>query len=688
VKTNRPIVGTILVLLLVVSVSPAPADRGELQIEIQNLPDKLLLTNNETETDVVGGASVFGGLKHLDLYLILDASKSLWRTDPDDYRLKGATALIRALPEKSDIRIGVVAFDSKAMLISPLTADHEAVVERLQTVPRDGGTNLHDGIRMALDGFSKDARPETAQIALLFTDGKSDRVKAIEAAEEARDQGAVLHSLLLLDRDKSADLLQTIARTTGGSFLYVDDPEDLPRAFLDLKTTGVEHVKLSVDGGPPIDTEFVTGTFNGLVPLKPGVNVVTATATDLDGEQVSAQVEITVTGPLRVAIASPIDGMLFTRHEKLVDVEINASVFSTPTEALRQTFPTLGVENVELHVGGLPPIPTDYEDGQFKARVPLVLQANRIRASATSFDGRTAETAIDVVVRPPGCSELSVAAMRDGRPAISLNDRGLEVIFDASGSMWGQIDGTAKITIAKETVRDVMTGFPEDFFTALRVYGHQYPRQQHNCEDSELLIPLATGNADVIRHVIEGFKPKGQTPLGYSVEQLPADFGNFEGQRAVVLITDGIESCDGDAVAAAQGFQEEGKQRPIHVIGFGFEIGQEEALQSLRSIAETTGGKFITAGDAGELRRALSETAGTTFSIWRDTVHVTSGTLGAAERFQLSAGDYTLRLHSEPLREFVFAMGAEESVALTLAREGDSVSTRVARQPGSYFLCP
>jgi hypothetical protein len=171
------------------------------------------------------------------------------------------------------------------------------------------------------------------------------------------------------------------------------------------------------------------------------------------------------------------------------------------------------------------------------------------------------------------------------------------------------------------------------------------------------------------------------------VEQVPADFGVFQGERAVVLITDGIESCDGDAVAAAQRFQEEGRHRPVHVIGFGFEPGQEEALADLRRIADTTAGKFITAGDGGELRRALAETAGTIFSIWREARQVASGTLGANEVFQLPAGDYTLRLASEPPRQFSFRMGAEESASLALVREGDSVFTREARQPTAYYLC-
>jgi len=687
--TRRVRVGSVLGLLLVGAISLSFAQKGELQVEIQNLPDQLLLTHEETETDVEGAASIFGGLKHLDLILVLDASKSLHRTDPKDYRLKGAIALVHALPRKSDIQIGIVAFDSDAYLVSPLTSDREKIVQKLAGIERDGGTNLHDGIRVALDGFDAGARPDSAHIALLFTDGKSDREKALLAAGEARDRGAVFHSLLLLDRDKSANLLQTIARTTGGSFVYVDDPEKLPAAFLDLRTTGVDHVKLRVDGGPPIDTEFIAGSFSGTVPLALGKNLINATATDLEGATADDEVEITVTGPLRVAIASPVDGTLYTRLEPETAVEVRASVFRDPPDALLRAYPTLGIDSVMLHAGGTGPIPTEFVDGKFVASVPLALQGNRITATATSFDGRTGEAIVDVTVRPPGCSRLRVSAMRDGRPAISLNDRGLEVIFDASNSMWGQIDGTPKITIAKDTVRDVMTGFPEDFFVALRVYGHQHHRDRHNCEDSELLIPLGTGNVAEIRRAIEGFKPKGQTPLGYSVEQLPADFGDFVGERAVVLITDGIESCDGDAVGAARGFQEEGKRRPIHVIGFGFRLGAEEreALASLRLIADTTGGKFITAGDADELRRALAETAGTPFSIWRGERLVDRGTLGANEIFQLPSGDYTLRLDSEPARQFELTLGAEETLALSLVREGERVFTRDTREPASYYLC-
>ena len=181
-----------LALALAGWVASAGAQESELQVKIQNIPDDLLLTNEETTIDVEGRASIFGGMKFLDLFLILDASNSLYRTDPDDYRLRAAIALVRAIPVRTDIRIGIVAFETDARLVSPLTADREVIVEKLESIGRGGGTNLHDGIRLALDDFEANARPEAARISLLFTDGKSDRREAIAAAERARDRGMVI----------------------------------------------------------------------------------------------------------------------------------------------------------------------------------------------------------------------------------------------------------------------------------------------------------------------------------------------------------------------------------------------------------------------------------------------------------------------------------------------------------------
>ena len=51
------------------------------------------------------------------------------------------------------------------------------------------------------------------------------------------------------------------------------------------------------------------------------------------------------------------------------------------------------------------------------------------------------------------------------------------IVFDASGSMWGQIDGVNKITTAKLAIESISQGFSEDQAIGLLAYGHRqkYP---------------------------------------------------------------------------------------------------------------------------------------------------------------------------------------------------------------------
>ena len=147
--------GGIVGLVLVQAAAAFAAGPGVLQVEIhQPTPDQVL-TASDTSIQVVGGASIYGGVKELDLFLVLDSSKSLSYTDADNHRTAGAIGLIRSLPAGSDIRIGVIDFDGNTELLSPLTADRLAVIEALQRLDQKGTTNLAAGILTALDGFSR-----------------------------------------------------------------------------------------------------------------------------------------------------------------------------------------------------------------------------------------------------------------------------------------------------------------------------------------------------------------------------------------------------------------------------------------------------------------------------------------------------------------------------------------------------
>jgi Ca-activated chloride channel family protein len=183
----------------------------------------------------------------------------------------------------------------------------------------------------------------------------------------------------------------------------------------------------------------------------------------------------------------------------------------------------------------------------------------------------------------------------------ALADRAI-IVLDASGSMWGQIDGEAKITIARETLGSVLKSIPPELELGLIAYGH---RDKGSCSDIELVVPPATGTGDAIAAAANRISPKGKTPLSDSVRIAAEELRYTEDKATVILVTDGLETCDADPCALANELEASGVDFTAHVVGFG--LSSEEGRQ-VACLAENTGGKYISAGNAEALGAALTET--------------------------------------------------------------------------------
>jgi uncharacterized protein YegL len=380
---------TMLAWIALATAAPiASAQIGNLTVKIHEPSTGLQIQGWEPSVDVVGGASIFGGVKHLDLFLVMDTSGSLGNTDRRDYRTAGAIGLVKSLSAKSDIRIGVVEFDSKAEIIAPLTPDRAAVIKALKYLGQAGTTNLAAGIEAALAGFDAVPRPDSSRVMLLFTDGKSNAKKAYRAMEAARERGVAIHTLLLGSNKKGEEILHKIAGGSGGSFIRVEDPAQLPAAFLDLRTTGIQEVRLRVNGSAPIATVLRGGTFTGRASLRAGQNRIVAIATSLDGRTREDAVTVMVSGPLKLGIDTPPDGTIYLDRETEAVVEGAVATIENPTPEFLARYPDRGVRNVMLTVNGSPPFATVLADGRFRGRVLLSVGENRIVAIATSIDGQ------------------------------------------------------------------------------------------------------------------------------------------------------------------------------------------------------------------------------------------------------------------------------------------------------------
>jgi Ca-activated chloride channel homolog len=176
------------------------------------------------------------------------------------------------------------------------------------------------------------------------------------------------------------------------------------------------------------------------------------------------------------------------------------------------------------------------------------------------------------------------------------------IVLDASGSMWGQIDGRPKLEIAREALGTVLTGLDPATEIGLMAYGH---RSKGDCNDIELVVPPASGTAQSITDAANAMKFLGKTPLTESVRRAASELKSTEAKATVILITDGIETCEADPCALGAELEASGVDFTAHVVGFG--LTAEEGA-TVACLAENTGGKYIEAKDAGSLIEALKTT--------------------------------------------------------------------------------
>lgn len=145
-------------------------------------------------------------------------------------------------------------------------------------------------------------------------------------------------------------------------------------------------------------------------------------------------------------------------------------------------------------------------------------------------------------------------------------------VLDGSGSMYAKMGKDNRITVAKRLLTRMVDSlqYQNDLELALRVYGHQYQKTERNCKDTKLEVPFSKGNHQAIKDNIHDLRPKGTTLIAYSLQEAAYDFPKTPGVRnIIILITDGIEECDGDPCAVSLALQKQSVTLRPFVIGLG-----------------------------------------------------------------------------------------------------------------------
>ena len=197
----------------------------------------------------------------------------------------------------------------------------------------------------------------------------------------------------------------------------------------------------------------------------------------------------------------------------------------------------------------------------------------------------------------------------------------VEIVLDVSGSMKATMGTQPKIDAAKSAIRETVSGIQEGSVVALRYYGHRVPQEPkaESCKDTELVIPFQPLDRARMLAALGKAVPKGQTPISYSLEQAAGDFGGAsDEERAIILVSDGIETCGADPLATVRDLMARGIKVKIHTIGFDVDAA---ARAQLEGISQATGGEYHDARNAAALADSLRQLTQRALLIARDSAY-------------------------------------------------------------------
>lgn len=194
----------------------------------------------------------------IEIMLALDMSRSMEAADIRPTRFRATKAVVKDfIDRRPNDRIGAVVFGRDAYTLLPLTTDREALrtaLRGLQLDQIDGrGTAIGNAIGVSLNRLKRSRAK--SKVIILLTDGESNagNVSPSQAAELAHAMGVKIFPILMGVSDTAPvqqgtglfgralfgtasypvnpELLEQMAKETGGEFFLVSDREALERSF-------------------------------------------------------------------------------------------------------------------------------------------------------------------------------------------------------------------------------------------------------------------------------------------------------------------------------------------------------------------------------------------------------------------------------------------------------------------------
>jgi hypothetical protein len=216
----------------------------------------------------------------------------------------------------------------------------------------------------------------------------------------------------------------------------------------------------------------------------------------------------------------------------------------------------------------------------------------------------------------------------------------VELILDASGSMLQKLGATRRIDIAKQTLTKLTSStIPAGTPFALRVFG----REVDSCQ-TDLDVPLGPLAPATVGPRIAALTAKNgaKTPIGASLAKVADDLKTAKGEKLVVLITDGEETCGGDPAAEIEKLRKAGIGTRVSIVGFA--LDDQKLAATFRRWSDLGAGAFFDAKDAAGLDKALTDSLRPGFEVVNAQGQVIASGIVGGEAVSAPAGNHTVRI--------------------------------------------
>lgn len=207
--------------------------------------------------------------------------------------------------------------------------------------------------------------------------------------------------------------------------------------------------------------------------------------------------------------------------------------------------------------------------------------------------------------------EFSSSARYDTLHAGVQDEEGpINILFlvDASRSMKeGLGGGVQKMEAAKQALQKAISQIPGSVNVGLRVFGQDYSGDTMiDCQQSQLLVRIGQDNRRSIIEQVRHLRPFGMTPLTWGLMHAARDLKECKGNKVIILISDGAETCGGEPCSYIQRLNEMGIKLKVDIVGLGLKK-DHDAREQLNCIATASGGKYYDANTSSEFIDDISQ---------------------------------------------------------------------------------